>query len=147
MEHINLLFFPKIRSALNAWRTKSMGRILPLTALTVVFWIAVYTIFQRMLVYFRAVEDIGILLIIKLIFMTLISFLIILIVSNLICAFTTFFFSDDLYLLVSSPVSLHSIYLARFVETFLHANWMVFLMAVPIFIALGTVFDAGWRFY
>ena len=79
--------------------------------------------------------------------MTLISFLLILVVSNLISAFTTFFFSEDLYLLVSSPVTLHRIYIARFTETMVHASWMVLLMAVPVFAALGRVFDAGWKFY
>ncbi|HUU28211.1 MAG TPA: hypothetical protein VM123_10400 [archaeon] len=147
MGNYNLLFFPKIKSAMNTWRSLPMGRVLPLAVLTVIFWITVYAIFHKMLVYFRSTEDIGILLTVKLVSMTLISFLLILVVSNLICSFTTFFFSEDLYLLVSSPVSLHSIYLARFAETLIHASWMVFLMAVPIFAALGKVFQADWLFY
>jgi ABC-2 type transport system permease protein len=142
-----LLFFPKLRSTINAWRTFSLGWALVLLAVTLIFWLATYAVFHRMLVYFRSVEDIGVLLTIKLVYMALISFLLILVVSNLICAFNTFFFSDDLYLLVSSPVSIHRIYLARFAETLFHASWMVFLMAVPIFAALGEVFQANWLFY
>ncbi|OGF97329.1 MAG: hypothetical protein A2Z86_10380 [Candidatus Glassbacteria bacterium GWA2_58_10] len=147
MQGISLLFYPKIRTADSTWRSLSRGRLIPLLLLTALFWAATYAIFYRMLVYFRSTEDIGVLLTVKLVSMTLVSFLLVLVVSNLICAFNTFFFSEDLYLLISSPVSLHDIYLARFVETFLHASWMVFLMAVPIFAALGKVFGAGWQFY
>jgi ABC-2 type transport system permease protein len=142
-----LLFYPKYRSAVAAWRKTSPGKALPLAVVTLLFWALTYNLFHRMLVYFRSTEDIGTLLTVKLVSMTLISFLLILMVSNLISAFNTFFFSEDLYLLVSSPVSLHRIYLARFFETMAHASWMVMLMAVPIFAALGRVFDAGWKFY
>lgn len=147
MNQTALLFFPKIRSTLATWRKSSPGKALPLAVITVLFWWLIYALFFRMLVYFRSTEDIGALLTVKLVSMTLISFLLILVVSNLISAFTTFFFSEDLYLLVSSPVSLHRIYLARFTETMVHASWMVLLMAVPIFAALGRVFSAGWEFY
>lgn len=143
----SLLFFPKYRSALATWRRTSLGKAVPLAIITLAFWALTFSLFHRMLVYFRSTEDIGTLLTVKLVSMTLISFLLILVVSNLIAAFNTFFFSEDLYLLVSSPVSLHRIYLARFTETMVHASWMVLLMAVPIFAALGRVFDAGWEFY
>ena len=147
MNTVKLLFYPKLRTAAITWRGLSAGKALSLAALTVVFWAIVYAVFFHMLVYFRSTEDIGLLLTVKLVSMTLISFLVILVVSNLICAFNTFFFSDDLHLLHCCPVSFHSIYLARFTETFFHASWMVFLMAVPIFAALGMVFHAGWRYY
>ncbi len=147
MNPVNLIFYPKLRSAARAWRSLSTGKAFSIGALTVVFWAVIYEIFFRMLIYFRSTADIGVLLTVKLISMTLISFLLILVVSNLICAFNTFFFSGDLHLLHSSPASFHSIYLARFAETFFHASWMVFLMAVPIFAALGRVFHASWQFY
>lgn len=147
MHSLGLLIYPKYRSALANWRKTSLGKSLPLAVITLLFWGLTYGLFHRMLVYFHSTEDIGTLLTVKLVSMTLISFLLILVVSNLISAFNTFFFSEDLYLLVSSPVSLHRIYLARFFETMLHASWMVLLMAVPIFAALGRVFDAGWEFY
>ncbi len=147
MGSLGLLFFPKYRSAVASWRKTSPGKALPLAVVTLLFWALTYNLFHRMLVYFRSTEDIGALLTVKLVSMTLISFLLILVVSNLISAFNTFFFSEDLYLLVSSPVSLHRIFLARFFETLAHASWMVLLMAVPIFAALGRVFNAGWEFY
>ena len=141
------LMYPKIRSALNNRRNIRAVQALSLIVLTVFFWAAIYALFYRMLAYFQSTEDIGMLLSAKLVSMTLVSFVAVLVISNLICAFTTFFFSEDLYLLVSSPVSLHRVYLARFAETLFHASWMVFLMSVPIFAALGRVFDAGWQFY
>jgi len=147
MTRIGLLFFPKIRTAAATWRATGAAKVLPVALVTAIFWSVTYAVFYRMLAYFRSTEDIGLLLTVKLVSMTLISFLLILVVSNLVCAFNTFFFSEDLYLLHASPISRHSVYLARFTETLVHASWMVFLMAVPIFAALGRVFHAGAGFY
>ena len=141
------LYYPKIRSWINNWRRAAGWKALPLSFILLFFWAAVFAIFYRMLLYFNSTEDIGLLLTVKLVSMTLVSFLLILLFSNLISAFTTFFFSDDLYLLVASPVDLHRIYLSRFAETFIHASWMVFLMSVPIFAALGLMFGVGPLFY
>jgi len=147
MNAASLLLYPKIRSTLNNWKKVRAGHVFPLVLLTLIFWFIIYAVFHRMLAYFNSTEDIGVLLTVKLVSMTLVSFELILVFSNLVCAFTTFFFSEDLYLLVSSPVSLHRIYLSRFTETLFHASWMVFLMSVPIFAALGHVFGAGRLFY
>ncbi|MEA2063359.1 MAG: hypothetical protein U9P14_06655 [Gemmatimonadota bacterium] len=141
------LLYPKVRSAVNTWRDARARHVLPLVFLTLVFWLVIYAVFYRMLTLFLSTEDIGTLLTVKLVSMTLVSFELILVFSNLVCAFTTFFFSEDLYLLVSSPASLHRIYLWRFLETCFHASWMVYLMSVPIFAALGNVFGAGLMFY
>jgi ABC-2 type transport system permease protein len=100
----------------------------------------------RVLRYFRGVQDIGSFLSAKLLGVTLLSFLSILLLSNVITALSSFFLAKDLDLLVSAPVDWLDLYLAKLGETLLHSSWMVALMAVPIFSAYGVVYHGGWLF-
>ena len=110
------------------------------------FWIAIFGVLFRVLRYFRGVEEIGPLLAGKLLGLVLLSFLAVLVLSNVITALSSFFLAKDLDLLASSPVDWLHLYLARLGETMLHSSWMVALMAVPIFTAYGVVYDGGWLF-
>ena len=100
----------------------------------------------RVLRYFHGVAEIGLLLAGKLLGLVLLSFLAILLLSNIITALSSFFLAKDLDLLASSPVDWLDLYLAKLGETMVHSSWMVALMAVPIFAAYGVVYDGGWLF-
>src|SRR2546425_13297623 len=80
-------------------------------------------------------SELGPLLAGKLLGLVLLSFIAILVLSNVITALSSFFLAKDLDLLVSAPVDWLRIYLAKLGETMLHSSWMVALMAVPIFAA------------
>ena len=144
-----LVLFPKWRTMLARWREERRdgpGRVIILAFIALVFWSAVFGVLYRMLKYFRGVEDIGPLLAGKLLGITLLSFLSILLLSNVITALSSFFLAKDLDLLVSSPVDWLDLYLAKLFETLLHSSWMVALMAVPIFSAYGIIYQGGWFF-
>jgi ABC-2 type transport system permease protein len=106
----------------------------------------IFGVLFRVLRYFRGVEEIGPLLAGKLLGLVLLSFLAILLLSNVITALSSFFLARDLDLLASSPVDWLHLYLAKLGETLVHSSWMVALMAVPIFAAYGVVYDGGWFF-
>jgi ABC-2 type transport system permease protein len=139
---------PKWRTTLSRARQSQGGRGKAIVMGTVglVFWLAVFGVLYRVLRYFRGVEEIGPLLAGKLLGLVLLSFLSILILSNVITALSSFFLAKDLDLLVSSPVDWIHVYLAKLGETAVHSSWMVALMAVPIFTAYGIVYDGGWLF-
>ena len=111
-----------------------------------IFWLGVFGVVYRILRYFRGVEEIGPLLAGKLLGLALLSFLSILLLSNVITALSSFFLAKDLDLLMSSPVDWLHLYLSKLGETLLHSSWMVALMAVPIFAAYGIIYDGGWFF-
>ncbi|MDH5804010.1 MAG: hypothetical protein OEZ54_02415 [Gemmatimonadota bacterium] len=111
-----------------------------------VFWALVFGVLFRVLRYFRGVEEIGPLLASKLLGLLLLSFLSILLLSNVITALSSFFLAKDLDLLASSPVDWLHYYLAKLGETTVHSSWMVALMAVPIFAAYGIVYEGGLLF-
>jgi len=83
----------------------------------------------------------------KLMSLLLLVLLAVLLVSATISAFSTLFLSDDLALLVSSPVPAGPLFFARLLETMVHSSWMVFFFGIPVFIAYGEVYHSGPAFY
>ncbi|HEX9885677.1 MAG TPA: hypothetical protein VGA70_04275, partial [Longimicrobiales bacterium] len=143
------LIRPKIRTKLNRARTDE-GRVFKALLLGFVglfFWSFIFGVIFRMLLYFRGTQGIGDLLAGKLLGLALLTFLMILLLSNVITALSTFFLSDDLELVVASPADELHVYGARLAETIVDSSWMVALMAVPLLVAYGVIYGAGWVYY
>ncbi len=104
---------------------------------------AVYGILYRILSYFQGVEDIGDLLAAKLLGLILLTFLGVLLLSNVITALSTYFLSRDLELLIAAPSEWENVYLTKLTETAIHSSWMVALICVPILFAYGRVYGHG----
>jgi ABC-2 type transport system permease protein len=141
---------PKWRTARARFRQERTaggpGKAGILTVTALVFWAGVFGVLYRVLAYFRGVPEIGPLLAGKLLGLVLLSFLSILLLSNVVTALSSFFLAKDLDLLATAPVDWLHLYLAKLGETMLHSSWMVGVMAVPIFTAYGVVYDGGWAF-
>ncbi|MGH7613658.1 MAG: putative ABC transporter permease subunit [Gemmatimonadales bacterium] len=122
------------------------GKLVLLLVVGGAFWAGVFGVLFRILQYFRGVEELGPLLGAKLLGVALLSFVSILILSNVITALSSFFLAKDLDLLVSTPVDWLRLYLAKLGETLVHSSWMVALMTVPILAAYGVVYRGGLLF-
>ena len=143
------LLGPKWLTARVRARSGERGRYVRtaiLAGLGVIFWAFIFGVLYRLLVYFRGVQEIGPLLAGKLLGVILISFLSILLLSNVITALSSFFLAKDLDLLVAAPVDWLRLYGAKLLETAVHSSWMVVLLATPMFAAYGVVYDGGWAF-
>jgi ABC-2 type transport system permease protein len=141
---------PKWRTVLTRMRQErdagGRAKAVVLSTVGLVFWAAVFGVLFRVLRYFRGVEEIGALLSGKLLSLVLLSFISVLLLSNVITALSSFFLAKDLDLLVSSPVDWLRVYLAKLGETIVHSSWMVALMSVPIVAAYGIVYGGGVLF-
>jgi ABC-2 type transport system permease protein len=149
MPGVSTLLVPKVQGRLNRARTDG-GRLfkgLVLGGVGAFFWTFVFAVIYRMLLYFRGTQGIGDVLAGKLLGLALVTFLMILLLSNVITALSSFFLSDDLELLMAAPVGSGSLYGARLVETIVHSSWMVALLAVPLLIAYGVAYGAGPAYY
>jgi len=96
---------------------------------------------------FMRAEFLSTFLIEKTLNIILVFFLGLLIFSNLIAGFSTLFLADDLHLLVSSPIPVGRLFLARMMNTWTQASWMLFVFGLPIFAAAGPALNAGTSFY
>ena len=141
---------PKWRTALQRVREErakgGSGKLVVLLLVGSVFWGGVFWILYRILRTLRGVEELGPLIPGKMLGLILLSFISILVLSNIITALSSFFLAKDLDLLVSAPVDWLRLYLAKLGETLLHSSWMVALMAVPILAAYGVVYKGGVLF-
>ncbi len=143
------LLRPKLAIKLNRARDGE-GRLfktLLLGFVGVFFWALIFAVIHQLLLYFRNTQGVGDLLAAKLLGMAFLTFLAILLLSNVITALSTFFLSEDLELLVAAPVDRVQIYGARLVETIVDSSWMVALLSVPLLTAYGVVYSAGPTFY
>jgi ABC-2 type transport system permease protein len=111
------------------------------------FWTLIFAVIYQMLLYFRNTQGVGDLLASKLLGIAFLTFLAILLLSNVITALSTFFLSQDLELLVAAPVDRVQIYGARLVETIVDSSWMVALLSIPLLTAYGVVYSAGPTYY
>ena len=143
------LLGPKVRSKLNRRKTEERSRFKwgMLVFVGLFFWAFIFGIIFRMLLYFRGTQGIGDLLAAKLLGLALLTFLMILLLSNVITALSTFFLSQDMELLVAAPVDSVKLYGARLVETIVNSSWMVALLTIPLLAAYGVVYGASWSFY
>ena len=92
------LLRPKLRTKMNRARTDE-GRTFKALLLGFVglfFWSLIFAVIFRMLLYFRGTQGIGDLLASKLLGLAFLTFLMILVLSNVITALSTFFLSEDL---------------------------------------------------
>ena len=108
-----------------------------------IFWLLMFGLLFRMLIYFRQAEGIGEVLAVKLLSLLLLAFLAILLLSNIISALSTFFLAQDLELLMASPTATLRLYGARLAETLTYSSWMVALMMVPVLASYGVAYGAG----
>jgi len=55
--------------------------------------------------------------------------------------------SEELNLLLSTPVSQEKVFFSKFLETTTDSSWMVLSFVLPVFIAYGTVYHSPFYFY
>src|SRR5919106_369428 len=126
----------------NGW-----GRRFFLLSLGSAFWLGTFFVIRRVLIYFQNVYELGPALAYQLLLIILLTFLSMLLFSNLITSLSTFFLARDLDLVLSSPTSTRSFYYSRLVTTTVNSSWMVLFFSLPIFIAYGSAFGGGPAFY
>ena len=146
---LGLLLLPKWLTARARTMANERGRGARFTVLGgigLLFWLFIYTVLYKLLVYFRGVPDLGPFLAGKLLGLILVGFFSILLLSNIITALSSFFLARDLDLLVSAPVDWLKLYGAKLLETGVNSSWMVVLMAVPMFAAFGAAYHGGALF-
>ncbi len=144
------LLSPRYHAIKNRFTRLTPGdgmKSIALSLLGLGFWAFLYGISFKVLSYFRSIEGLGDLLALRLLSMILLTLFSILVFSNIITSLSTFYLSNELDILLSSPVKIQSIYRAKFIETIVDSSWMTLIYGLPVFIAYGTVFKASVAYY
>lgn len=141
---------PKWRQVRNAPRSNERAHGLALVLFIlfgVAFWLTLFGASRWFFLQCLQVQLVGQILVRRLLDMLFLTFLSVLLFSNVITAFTTFLLADDLTLLVASPIPSDRLYKARLGETALQSSWMVLIFGLPILAAAGVAFGAGPAYY
>lgn len=125
----------------------SWSRRLLLGVLAGAFWFGTFVLIRRVLGYFETVYELGPALAYQLLLIILLTFLSMLLFSNLVAALSTFFLARDLDLVQSTPVAPSSFFYARLIATTVNSSWMVLFFSLPIFAAYGAVFGGAVTLY
>jgi ABC-2 type transport system permease protein len=149
MSSVALLLSPLWLSWKNSFfrGAHSWTRRLSLALLAGLFWIGTYLVVRRVLRYFETVYELGPALAYQLLLIILLTFLSMLLFSNLVAALSTFFLARDLDLIHATPVSPNGFFFARLIATTVNSSWMVLFFSLPIFAAYGSVFGGGVKLY
>jgi ABC-2 type transport system permease protein len=140
------LVTPRLWASRNAVR-RAPGRSASLVLLAVLFWVGCLAAFVSVLEYFHEIGEFGPMLTQRLLLLVLVSFFVVLLISNTVTALTTFYLAEDIPLLLALPISHRCLHRGRFVETLVSSSWMALLFGLPAFLAYGIVYEAGPGFY
>jgi ABC-2 type transport system permease protein len=145
-----LLLQPYLWSLRNRFRRIEWARTLRLLLYALfgaAVWAGLFLLTRDTLLYFRGIEDVGDLLVLRVHALAWLILLGLLFLSNLVTVVQTLFLSGELPFLLSSPVAPGAIYTAKWLEALFRASWMFVLFTLPIFLNFGFLHDAPAAFY
>jgi ABC-2 type transport system permease protein len=147
MKDFRLIFLSRLRIV--GQSIISMGGLRLASFIFVIgcFLTGAYYVFFRVFHYLMSVESIGFVLMDKVLEMAFFVFFIMLLFSNIITSFSTFYNNRELDFLFSLPVRPTSIYLAKLFENCLYASWATMVIALPLTCAYGVTTAAPLLFY
>ena len=146
---MGLLLRRRVRSLWNSvrsWTGYEWARNAAFAAVGFALLSGLHNGFVKVLSAIDGVPLIGRLLVWKLSAMLLMMTMSMIVVSGLLTAMTTLFYSYDLRFLMKAPVSLRVVFLDKSLESAFFASWTIGLMLAPFALALKRVLGAGWPF-
>lgn len=147
MNEFFLIFSARLKTTINSLTQVNPIRIISFLFVISCFSGGSYYIFFRIFKYLSTVEIIGFALMDRTLEMGFFVFFIMLLFSNIITAFSTFYNNQELNFLFSLPLKPTSIYLAKLFENSLYASWATMVVALPLVIAYGICTKAQFLFY
>lgn len=140
-------------NALHGWRRllsiRQQSRLLTgiITFFVVGYLVLAFELFFHGMKFIAKFPGLGAALTERLLF-TLFAFLFaLLLLSNLVIAYTNLFRNRETAFLLTLPVSAQTIFNWKFIETVIIASWAFLFLIAPLLVAFGLVRDVPWHFY
>jgi len=107
----------------------------------------VFGLFRLVFHYFYHQPMIGPFLVTRMFSLAFMSFLFMLVYSNIMTSLSSHYLSKDLHLLMAMPIRPITVFMAKSVEAVIGSSWMVVMMCIPLYAAYGYVRHAELSFY
>ena len=136
LKFILALLFEKSRNA----RIRNVSMLIVLGAMLYASYIFFHDLIFK---YVANLEDIGFLLIERLISTGFLLFFFMLIISSFVTALATLFRSSETEYLFSTPVSELVLFTSKYIDIVVYSSWAILIMALPILYSYAKVRDFG----
>ncbi len=140
-------------NALGAWRRLgSIGGRSRLTAVAGAAFVAgygliAYAIFHLGLRFVMRFPGLGSLLVERLLFLLFAFLMVLLLLSNVVIAYSNLFRNREASFLASLPVPVEAVFTWKVLEGTLLASWAFVFLVAPLLVAYGVVQGVPWHFY
>jgi ABC-2 type transport system permease protein len=140
-------------NSLQGWRRlKSVHSTSAPLAFTIALFVVIYlgvsfVLFYHGLRFLNNFPALGSLLTERLFFLLFVFLLVLLVFSNLVVGYATFFRNRETSFLTSLPISSQTIFRWKFIESTLLASWAFIFLIAPLLAAYGLMRGAPWHFY
>ncbi len=125
-------------------RAKSILRNSAMLFVLLVMILASYMFFYNVIFkYVIVIEDIGYLLIDRLVAIGFLIFFFLLVVSSLVMSLGSLFRSKETEYLFSTPVSVSKLFTSKFFDIVIFSSWAILIMALPILYSYAKVRNFG----
>ncbi len=138
MKEFLAIFSIRTRIFINTIKGINLLRIASFLFVIACFLLGSYYIFFRIFRYLNSVEIIGPVVMERTIEMSFFIFFIMLLFSNVITSFSTFYNNQELNFLFTMPIKPASIYLAKLIENSIYASWATMVVILPLIVAYGV---------
>ena len=138
----------KLRALRGALRSRDgRFRIPAFAAMSLIFAFMLYGAGDYIVTQALQIDLVGELLVHRLLHILVLVFFALLLFSNVVTAFSTFYLADDLQFLMGQPIPTDHLFTSRFVEVMLQSSWVLGLFGLPLFIAVGVQLEAPLHYY
>ncbi len=133
----------------NRFRNQSRFKILVLLAFALFLWAGLYQFFLHGMEFLYNItrdyyfED----MIWTMFFLFFFALMVLLVFSNGIISYSSFFRSRETGFLHTLPVRVESLFLYKSTESFAFSSWAFLFFGTPLVAAYGVLFEAPWHFY
>lgn len=103
------------------------------------FFAGSFFFFYRVFHYLSGLQDIGILLMNKLVSLGFLAIFIMLVISNIVTSISTLYRSPETSFLLSTPISYGQVFTVKFIDNIIYSTWAVVLLGMPLILAYGIV--------
>jgi len=138
---IHILHYKSIsaRSLLSGFSAEKSIKILVGIFVLSCFFAGSFFFFYRLLAYLGSLQDIGILLMNKLVSLGFLAIFVMLIISNIVTSISTLYRSPETSFLLSTPISHRQVFTVKFIDNIFYSTWAVMLLGLPLILAYGIV--------
>jgi len=105
-----------------------------------------YFLFHRLFGYFLGLDQLGKVLLDRIFYLGWNTLFFLLIISNIVTAFSTLYRSKEVKHLLTSPVSFRTLFHVKFIDNLFYSSWALALIGIPILSAYTNQLGVPWYF-